>query len=54
MPPVFGNLMVASVYIAVTIAIVACAIAVGWVVLRRYPPLKKNTEKDLEPDEDDE
>ncbi len=46
--------MTASVYIAFAISVIACAIAVGWLVLRYYPPLRKNTEKDLAPDDDDE
>ena len=46
--------MTASVYIAFPIAIIACAIAVGWLVLRSYPPLRENTEQDLDPDDDDE
>jgi hypothetical protein len=46
--------MVMSVYIAVAIAVAVFAVAVGWFVLKRYPPLRKNTEKIQDLDDDEE
>jgi hypothetical protein len=42
-----------SVYIAAAIAVAVGAVAVGWVVLKRYPPLRKNTEDIQELDDDE-
>jgi hypothetical protein len=42
-----------SVYIAAAIVVVVGAVAVGWFVLKRYPPLRKNTEKIQDFDDDE-
>jgi hypothetical protein len=42
-----------SVSIAAAIAAAVGAVAIGWLVLKRYPPLRKNTEK-IQDDEDEE
>jgi hypothetical protein len=43
-----------SVSIAAAIAVAVCAVAVGWLVLKRYPPLRRNTEKIQDLDDDEE
>jgi hypothetical protein len=50
----FGSsVMEMSVYIVAAIAVAVFAVAVGWFVLKRYPPLRKNTEKTEDIDDDD-
>jgi hypothetical protein len=43
-----------SVSIAAAIAVAVGAVAIGWVVLKRYPPLRRNTEKPQDLDDDEE
>jgi hypothetical protein len=42
-----------SVYIVSVIFVGAGAVAVGWFVLKRYPPLRKNTEKNQDLDDEE-
>lgn len=45
--------MEVSVFIAAAIAVAVGAVAAGWFILKRYPPLRKNTEKIQDFDDDD-
>jgi hypothetical protein len=42
-----------SVSIATAIAVAVCAVAIGWFVLKHYPPLHKNTEKIQDVDDEE-